>query len=164
VRPTRTRTLLLLAVGVTVITWVALRWWASSGNELPMLPWSTPGVMGLLAVAVLVAGWPVRRWTRGQRSEPLDPLRAARTVVLAKAAQYAGALLTGWYAGQVLVIAPNVDVEPRRDLLLRGLVSVAAALLVWVAGWLVERFCRVDRRDDDEDRAGTPGSGPTEPA
>ena len=57
---------------------------------------------------------------------------------------------------------PSIDVEPRRDLLLRGLVSTASALLVWVAGWLVERFCRVDRRDDDEgDRADV---GPTEPA
>ena len=164
-RPTRTRTLLLLAAAVAAITWVVLRLWASSGHELPMLPWSTPGVMGLLAVAVLVAGWPVRRWTRGQRTEPLDPLRAARTVVLAKAAQYAGALLTGWYAGQVLVIAPSVDVEPRRDLLLRGLVSVAAALLVWVVGWLVERFCRVDRRGPGKDGAGkTTEAGPAEPA
>jgi peptidoglycan/LPS O-acetylase OafA/YrhL len=162
VRPTRTRSLVLLAVGVTVVTWIALRWWSSSGNELPMLPWSTPGVMALLAVAVLVAGWPVRRWTRGQRTAPLDPLRAARTVVLAKAAQYAGALLTGWYAGQVLVIVPSVDVEPRRDLLLRGLVSVAAALLVWVVGWLVERFCRVDRRDQGDVEG--PDVEPAEPA
>ena len=85
--------------------------------------------------------------------------------MLAKAAQYAGALLTGWYAGQVLAIAPSVDVEPRRDLLVRGLVSVAAALLVWVVGWLVERFCRVDRRDDDEDGArGAAEPGPVEPA
>lgn len=158
VRPTRTRSLLLLAGLVTVVTWIALRWWTSAGNELPMLPWSTVGVMGLLAVAVLVAGWPVRRWTHGRRTEPLDPLRAARTVVLAKAAQYAGSLLTGWYAGQVLVIIPSVDVEPRRDMLLRGVVSVAAAVLVWIVGWLVERFCRVDRRVDD-DSAG-PEAGP----
>jgi peptidoglycan/LPS O-acetylase OafA/YrhL len=161
VRPTRTRAVALLAVIVAVVTWIVLRWWSASGRELPMLPWSTPGVMALLAVAVLVAGWPVRRWTRGQRTDPLDPLRAARTVVLAKAAQYAGALLTGWYAGQVLVIVPSIDVEPRRDLLLRGLVSTAAALLVWIAGWLVERFCRVDRHDDDE-RNGA-DVGPAEP-
>jgi peptidoglycan/LPS O-acetylase OafA/YrhL len=149
-RPTRTRTLLLLALGVAVVTWIALRLWSRSGNELPMLPWSTPGVMALLAIAVLVAGWPVRRWTHGQRTQPLDPLRAARTVVLAKAAQYAGSLLAGWYTGEVLAILPSIDVEPRRDMLVRGLVSVAAAVLVWVAGWLVERFCRVDRRDDDK--------------
>jgi hypothetical protein len=162
VRPTRTRTLLLLAVGVAVVSWIGLRWWSQAGNELPMLPWSTPGVMGLLAVAVLAAGWPVRRWTRGQRSEPLDPLRAARTVVLAKAAQYAGSLLTGWYVGQALVILPSIDVEPRRDMLVRGLVSAVAAVVVWVAGWLVERFCRVDRRDEDDEPP--PGAEPTGPA
>lgn len=160
-RPTRTRTLVLLAAGVALVTWVGLRSWSRSGHELPMLPWSTAGVMALLAVAVLVAGWPVRRWTRGHRTEPLDPLRAARTVVLAKAAQYAGALLTGWYAGQVLVILPSIDVDPRRDMMVRGLVSVAAAVLVWVVGWLVERFCRVDRRDDDEPPSSD--AGPAEP-
>jgi hypothetical protein len=149
----------LLAVGVAVVTWLVLRWWSSSGHELPMLPWSTPGVMGLLAVAVLVVGWPVRRWTRGHRTEPLDPLRAARTVVLAKAAQYAGALLAGWYAGQVAVIVPSLDVEPRRDMLVRALVSVLAALLVWGVGWLVERFCRVDRHGDAADGTGTGGAG-----
>ena len=56
-RATRTRTLVLLAAGVAAVTWVVLRWWASSGHELPMLPWSTPGVMALLAVAVLVVAF-----------------------------------------------------------------------------------------------------------
>ena len=148
VRPTRTPWLLLGAVVVAVAGWLALRWWAQGGRELPMLPWTAPGVMAVLAAAVLVAGWQVRQWTRGKRERPLDPLRAARTVVLAKASQYAGALLTGWYAAQSLVVLPTVDVEPRRDLLVRGLVSLAAAVVLWVVGWVVERWCRVPVDDE----------------
>lgn len=147
--PTRTRPLLLAALSIAVVSWLGLRIWSSSGHELPALPWSAPGVMALLAVAVLVAGLPVRRWTRGTRTRPLDPLVAARTVVLAKAAQYAGSLLTGWYGGQTLVLLSTLDVGSRRALLVRALVSVVTAAAVWVMGWLVERFCRVDRRADD---------------
>ena len=150
VRPTRTPWLLLGCVAVTLVGWLGLRWWSQSGHELPMLPWTAPGVMALLAAAVLATGWPVRQWTNGRRERPLDPLRAARTVVLAKAAQYAGALLSGWYAAQVLIVLPTVDVEPRRSLLVRGLVSLLAAAVVWYVGWLVERWCRVPTNEDDE--------------
>ena len=147
-RPTRTPRLLLGAAVLTVLAWLALRWWVQSGHEPPMLPWTAPGVMGLLAVVVLVSGWQVRQWTRGRRERALDPLRAARTVVLAKASQYAGALLSGWYAAQALALLPTVDVEPRRGLLVRGLVSLLAAVVLWVVGWLVERWCRVPVDDD----------------
>ena len=40
----------------------------------------------------------------------LDPIRAARTAVLAKASCYTGALLAGWYGGQVLALVTR----PRR--------------------------------------------------
>jgi hypothetical protein len=157
VRPTRTRRLLLGALAVAVVGWLGLRWWAQSGHELPMLPWTAPAVMALLAGAILASGWPVRQWTNGRRERPLDPLRAARTVVLAKAAQYAGALLSGWYAAQVVVVLPTVDVEPRRNLLVRGLVSLLAAMTVWVVGWLVERWCRVPMDEDEgPDGGGVP--------
>ena len=156
VRPTRTPKLLLGAVAVAFLGWLGLRWWVQSGHELPMLPWTAPGVMALLAGAVLTSGWPVRQWTNGRRERPLDPLRAARTVVLAKAAQYAGALLSGWYVAQILVVLPTVDVEPRRNLFVRGLVSLLAAVTVWGVGWLVERWCRVPTDEDEGPAGGVP--------
>jgi hypothetical protein len=141
----------LLAVAVAVVTWILLRLWMSGGRELPDLPWTAPAVMVLLAGSVLAFGWPVRRWKRGARDRPLDPLRAARTVVLAKASQYCGALLTGWYAAQVLVLLPTLDVEPRRSLAVRAATSLVCAAGVWAVGWLVERWCKVDRSSDERD-------------
>ncbi len=148
--PTRSRPLLLMSLAIAVLSGLALRVWSARGNELPALPWSAPGVMVLMAVAVLVVGLPVRRWTRGQRTIALDPLRAARTVVLAKSAQYAGALLSGWYAGQAIALVATIDVGPRRAMLLRAVISMMTAIAVWVTGWLVEQFCRVDRSDDED--------------
>lgn len=149
-RPTRTWPLLVVALVVAVVGGVGLRAWSAGGHELPALPWTAPGVMALMAIAVLVAGLPVRRWTRGARTRPLDPLMAARTVVLAKAAQYAGALLAGWYAAQALALVSTLDVASRRAMALRALVALLASAAVWVAGALVERFCRVDRTSDDD--------------
>ena len=149
-KPTRTRTVALFAVGVAVVCWLLLRLWMSGGRELPELPWTAPAVMVLLAVAVLAFAWPVRRWKSGDRARPLDPLRAARTVVLAKASQYCGALLTGWYAAQLLALLPTLDVGPRRSLAVRAGISLVCAVAVWAVGWLVERWCRVDRSDDEQ--------------
>ncbi|GAA4361503.1 DUF3180 domain-containing protein [Angustibacter luteus] len=149
-KPTRTLPLVAIAVGVAVVAWIVLRLWMSGGHELPGLPWTAPGVMVLLAGVVLAFGWPVRQWTRGSRLRPLDPLRAARTVVLAKASQYCGALLSGWYAAQVLALLPTLDVEPRRSLAVRAGIALLCAVGLWVVGWLVERWCRVDRSDEDE--------------
>lgn len=153
--PTRQRTLLLIAVAVAVVGWALLSAWSASGRELPAAPWTAPAVVVLLAGAVLWLGLPVRRWTRGDRAHPLDPLRAARTVVLAKAAQYSGALLAGWYAAQVLALLPTLDVGPRRALFVRAAVSLLSAVGLWVVGWLVERWCRIDLSDDDVPPPGT---------
>jgi hypothetical protein len=147
--PTRTRPLLLVAGAVALLGWIGLRLWDGSGHQLPSVPWSAPGVLLLLAIAVVVIGLPVRSWTRGDRDRPLDPLRAARTVVLAKAAQTGGALLVGWYLAQALALLPTADVDARRALLVRALAGVLASALVWLAGWLVERWCRVVDSDDD---------------
>ena len=149
-KPTRSWPLLATSLAIAILSGVALRAWSARGHELPALPWTAPGVMTLMTIAVLMAGIPVRRWTRGMRTMPLDPLIAARTVVLAKAAQYAGSLLSGWYAGQALALISTMDVQSRRSMLLRAVVSTLTAVAVWVAGWLVERFCRVDRRGEQK--------------
>lgn len=157
-RPTPTVRLVVVAGAVVVLGWVGLRLWVLGGGELPMVPWTAAVVILVLAAVVLALGWPVRQWTKGRRERALDPLRAARTVVLAKASQYSGALLGGWYGAQVLALLPTVDVESRRAMLVRAAISLLAAVVLWVVGWLVERWCRVDLTDDDEHRGGSPAS------
>ena len=52
-----------------------------------------------MAVLVIAAGLPVRRFLRGE-APSLNPVRAARTLVLAQAAALTGAGASGWYAAQ----------------------------------------------------------------
>ncbi|MFP5347254.1 MAG: DUF3180 domain-containing protein [Actinomycetes bacterium] len=150
---TRLRSLLLLALVGAVLGWSVTRVLESAGSLMP-LPVTAIAAMVVIAVAVLAIGRPVRRWNRGDRSRPLDPLRAARTAVLAKAASHSGALLAGWYLGQGLTVAGDLEIEPRRErLLLAGLAVVAGVLMV-TAGLVTERWCKLP--PDDKDRT-SPG-------
>lgn len=165
--PARARTAVLVAALSGVVAWVALDLWTGGGGTRPPLSWAT--VLGTLALAlaVLAAGLPVRRWVR-ERAEtraspgrngngrsngrpaarPLDPLVAARTAVLAKAAAYGGAVLVGWFAGQVVVLLPDLVGVRTHDLLV-ALLALGAAVLLVVAGFVVQYWCRIPPEDDD---------------
>jgi hypothetical protein len=150
VTPTPKRHLLAVAGAVTIVAWSVLRLLESSGGVPLPLPWTALGGMLVIALAVLVAGWPVRRWTVGDRSRRLDALRAARTLVLARASAYSGAALVGFYVAQGLVVLPDVDVEPRQERLLLAGLATGCALVMVVAGLVVERWCRLPPPEDDD--------------
>lgn len=145
-RPT---TLTAVAVVVAVVTFSGVRLWESRGGTGLPIPWLAVAAMLLIAAAVVAAGLPVRRWNAGDRRQPLDPLRAARVVVLAQACALSGAVLVGWYAGQALVLAGDLGVEPRRERLVVAVVAVGAAAVVAVAGLVVQHWCRLPPDDDD---------------
>lgn len=150
--------LVLLAAVAAAVGLAALRVAESRGATLLPVPAVAVAVVVLIAALVLSAGWSVRQYTRGKRPG-LDPLVAARTVVLATAAAWTGALLSGWYAAQVLLVLADLEIEARRDLA----VSAGAALLATVAlcavGLLVERWCQVQPPEDDGPDPASAASG-----
>lgn len=149
--PARVSTTCLVAVAVGAFGWVVMDWWRGHGGSFFPLPWTAVAATAALAVAVLVAGWPVRRWVRGRRDRPLDPLVAARTVVLAKAAAYAGAGLAGWYAAQALMLVGE-DAAVLRHRLWLAVISTVFAVGLSAAGFVVQRWCRVPHDEDDNVR------------
>jgi hypothetical protein len=155
VKATRWPALVLLALVGVVLGWSVTRVLESGGSVMP-LPVTALAAMLVIAAAVLVVGIPVRRWNRGDRSRRLDPLRAARTAVLAKASSHSGALLVGWYLGQGLTLLPDLHIEPRRARLVMAALAVLAALTMVVAGLITERWCRLPDGDDDPDSGAEP--------
>ncbi len=149
--PTKPQTLLLIALVTTVLGFALARVWEAAGARPLPVPWTAVLGMLVIAVAVLVVTWPVRRWNAGHRDRRLDPLRAARSVVLAKAASMCGALLGGWYLGQALVVLGDLGIEPRRERFAAAVLSVLAAVAVLVAGLVAERWCRLPPDSDDGD-------------
>lgn len=156
-RPARASSAVLVAVLATAVSWFALDLWTNHGGRLLPLPWFPAAAIVVVAGVVLALGWEVRRSVRGDRSAPLDPLAAARVVVLAKAAVYGGAVLVGWYAGQALVLLSDVSVMRNQHLLVAGGTALAAAALAG-AGLLAQRWCRLP---PDDEGGGAGRSGPS---
>lgn len=159
-KPTRVRALVVVAAVATVLSWLVQRLLRNSGRDMPPVPWTA--AIGLLLVACLVysAAVPVRRLTKGSPgAKPVDPLRAARTAVLGKAAAYAGPLVFGWYVAQLLLLVPDLDISAHRAQAIRAAVAALAAFLVCVAGVLAERMCRVPPDDRSGEVGGPAGRG-----
>jgi hypothetical protein len=147
VKPARVPSAVLTALLTAGLAWFVLDLWTRQGGRLLPLPWFAAAAIAVVAGVVGVLGWEVRRSVRGQRRAPLDPLFAARVVVLAKAAVFGGAVLAGWYAAQGLVVLFNVSGLRRERLLVAGVTALAAVALS-VAGFLAQRWCRLPDDDD----------------
>lgn len=149
-RPTRVRVLILLAVVATLVSFALQRTLRSGGHDMPPVPWTASIGLALVACLVYSAALPVRRMLRGgPGARPVHPLRAARAAVLGKATAYAGAVVLGWYLAQVLLLAPDLDVDARQTQAVRAAVTALAALAASVAGLLAERMCRVPPEGPD---------------
>ena len=139
---TRWTTLVAIALVVAALTWLGARTLVHHGGQVPEVGWLVVAVELLIAAVVFALGWTVRQYQRGRRPD-LDPVRAARTAMLAKAAAYTGALLLGWYAGQgVFLVGDRVVPGNGRRALEAGLAAVGAVVLA-VVGLVAERFCRI---------------------
>jgi hypothetical protein len=126
----------------------------------PVTPWS--GV-SLLAVAVAEAIWGYVVRARiaagriGVGADRLHPLAVARSVVIAKASCWVGALVLGWWIGVLGYLLPRrtmmrVAEEDTAGAVVAGLCALA---LVVAALWL-QHCCRSpdDSADNAEDRGG----------
>lgn len=157
---TRWQNLLLVTVVTGLLAWLLLRALEGQGVALPPVPWLVAAVLVVIAVIVFRMGWAVRQFLRGKRPN-LDPIRAARTAVLAKASSYTGSLLAGWYAAQVLLVVGDLDVASRRARAISAGLAVAGAILLAGVGLIVERFCRVPPPPDGQiERSGRDSADP----
>jgi len=144
------RLVLLLGLAVTAIAYPLLRVWTGQDHELPQTTWVSVIVLVFMACGVVFAGLPVRRFLRGQARKPLNPIRAMRTLVLAQAAALTGALVSGWYLAQVLVLLPVFDLGARRAVVLLLAASAAGGALLAIAGLVTQGMCRVDGGGEDD--------------
>ncbi|MBP3035765.1 DUF3180 domain-containing protein [Arthrobacter sp. zg-ZUI100] len=153
----RYRWLALIAVAAGVAGWLVNDW--ATRNSLPAPALSVYGLLTVLLIAgtTLFLGLRVRRWQQGNRDRELDPIAAARTLVLAQANAYAGALLLGWHAGIFLDQLPLWALRPGHTATWAALAMIAGGVLMISIGLLVQRFCRLPPDDFNGNGGNTGG-------
>ena len=114
-----------------------------------------PVLLVLLGAATVAFALPIRRAITGRSSEPIDPFRALRVAMLAKASSVVGAVLAGIATG-LLVFLLTRPVAPVGSMV-AVVATLAGSLVLLVAALVAEHLCTIRKDDDDEH------PGPDEP-
>jgi len=148
VRPTRTSTLVIVAVVCAAVSWLLLK---AVYEHLPLLPWT--GVPALL-VAALAEAWTgrdLKARIAGRRGlKPAAPLFVSRMVALAKASSLAAAIIAGVAAGFDLYLAGSLSASVPREDALTAVVTFVAAVVLAGAALYLEFCCRVPGGPDGD--------------
>lgn len=128
------------------------------GFPAPALQLGSLLTMVFIVAFTLALGLKVRAWRNGKRDRPLDPIVAARTLILAQACAYTGALMFGWHLGILLDQLTLVQVRGITGGIWGSLATIAGGAAMIVIGLLVERFCTLPP-DDDASTKDTDGTG-----
>ncbi|NVM98372.1 DUF3180 domain-containing protein [Arthrobacter sp. SDTb3-6] len=137
-----------------VAGWTTTELTSRASLPLPVLPLSSLATMGLIVLVCLILGFKVRHWRDGHRDRVLDPLIAARTLVLAQACAYAGAVLLGWHLGILVDQLPTIPLRGELGPIWNMIALGGGGIVMIVVGLVVERFCKLP--PDDTETAGTP--------
>jgi hypothetical protein len=138
---------IVLVVGL--LSWLGWRVYLDRGHLLGQVSWVSSVLLLAMAALVIAAGLPVRRFLRGEARKSLNPVRAARTLVLAQAAALTGAGLLGWYAAQAALAVADLTLPGYRTVLGELVAVGLSAVVLMVAGMLTQRMCRVDPPRDE---------------
>ena len=150
--PTRKRDLAAVAVSAAVVGYLAALFFYPRRFP-PITVWSG---LSLLAVAIAVAGWAfyvrakIRDGEIGDGPGWLHPLAVARSVVIAKASAWVGALTLGWWAGILVQLLPQRGVLRAAGEDTAGVVVAAvSALALSIAGLWLQHCCRAPQEPPD---------------
>ncbi|MCT9819205.1 DUF3180 domain-containing protein [Microbacterium sp. W1N] len=116
-----------------------------------------PVLLVLLAVVVLLLAIPIRRATSGAGGAQVDPFRAVRVVMLAKAASIVGAVVAG-IGGGLLSFLLTRPVAPSLGSTGAVIAALVAGAVLTAASLVAEHLCTI-RKDDDDDQPGPPEPG-----
>ena len=138
--------LALVAAAVFVLVLSLMQGVAEVRAGLGNTSWIEWLALFALAALILRLGLTVRAYLKGDKPD-LDPIKAARTLAMAKAAEWTGAVLFGRYLAATLVVAQNWGYGIQRTLTVELGISALAALALLVCGVIVERMCELPPPD-----------------
>lgn len=149
--------LALLALGGAVVAFLAELAIAASGLPIIIPPISLSFTLVAIGVIVVLLAWPIRRAVRATVTVHIDPFRAMRVAVLAKASAFSGALFTGAGIGLLFYLLSR-SVAPVTTSLWLAVAMAAGGLILLIAGLVAEYFCVLPPDDRDNDSPQPHGS------
>ena len=152
VTPIRPRDLVVTALVVAVVVHLLVR---LTYGSLPAFPLSAGLPLAVLGVAEAIAGSALRSRIRDRSgARPVQPLVAARAVLVARASALAGAVMTGVWAGLLAYVAPRSgDVAAAAGDTTAAALGVVGALVLIGGGLWLQHCCRTpDDPEDADDR------------
>lgn len=165
-KPTKFQTLLAWAVISSTAGYLVPKLIVANGGQVPIATLSLIITLPLIAVLLVLFALPMIRAYRSAGKTKLaaaaksaktrtliNPFYAVRVVLLAKAIAIAGAIFFGWQLGLVWLqfSAPVITAA-----IWYNLAALIGALLMLIAGWVIERVCRI--RDDSNGETGAQGN------
>lgn len=131
----------------------------SSGRPTFTPAVTLPILLVLLGGVVVALAVPIRRATRGSGSA-VNPFRALRIAMLAKASSIVGAGLGGFALG-LLAFLTSRPVTPSLGSMATVIATAVCGALLVVAALVAEHLCTIRKDDDDEQPGGDdPGLEP----
>ena len=148
--PTDWKVVIVAALCGAALGWFTLSIYKVSDNTVPILPWSLPVV--ILVVAVATWGY-----ARAFRAKVVDPKREVEanqglvSLALGKAITLSGAALVGACIVYVLTYVWHLNIPyPRQRTIVGAVTAITCAVMAW-AGWFLENACKVSKGPEDPD-------------
>jgi polar amino acid transport system substrate-binding protein len=141
-RRTNPANLLLVAVAVATLIAFGMQFGAAFRHGLAVTSWIEWVAILFLAAVILRLGYSVRAFQKGNKPN-LDPIRAARTLALAKVGALTGAVLLGRYGAVVMVTAADWNFGTARRIVMSAAIAALTAFALIVASLIAEKWCEL---------------------
>ncbi|MGA0567308.1 DUF3180 domain-containing protein [Rathayibacter sp. KR2-224] len=136
----------LVGIGIGYLLEIAL---VAAGAPMLVPPVSLSVTLVAIGVIVVLLAVPIRRAVRSKVKVHVDPFRAMRIAVLAKACSLVGGLLTGTGIGVVVYILTR-PVQASSEAIWLSVIAAVSAVILLVGGLIAEYFCTLPPPKDEE--------------
>ncbi|GAB3603053.1 DUF3180 family protein [Microbacterium aureliae] len=155
---------LLVAALIGIAAGFALDQALTASGRATFTPAATlPILLVALGAAVVALAYPIHRAARGDVPARIDPFRAVRVAMLAKASSIVGAAVGGLALGLALFLLTR-PVPPSVGSMAAILVTAAAGGILVGAALVAEHLCTIRKDDDDEQPGPAPGGLASDPS
>ena len=139
----------LVVVATAIFGWLGGFYSAEQGWPAPVLGYTSVITLAGVMILELILGLRVLKDRERPVADRMNPVAAARTLVLAQAGTYAGAAIGGWHVGILIHRLPASGFGS--TVVSEAIMQAVTALILVVVGFIVEQWCRIPPDDTDPD-------------